>query len=174
MAHHFKVRELLEKAELAELEQFTREKPARTVDECHEWLQARGCTLSRAAVHRWKRHFDTEDKFRASSEVARTLMEAAKGKDAVSISDAATLQLSQLLFEQFLRLQQVGEVETKELFGASMALKNLISGQRHMQKLHDEVKERQQKAVAEAEKVAKAGGGNEAVIGKVREILGIA
>lgn len=121
---------------LGALESFARE-PGVTVDDCVDWLGSRKIDASRSAVARWKKRFDAEDKFRASNEVARGLVEAAKNQGTVAISDAATLQLSQMLFEQLLKIQAAGEVSTKELFGASMALKNVIAAKGHVDELRE-------------------------------------
>lgn len=176
MTRHLRVHEVVEdRAELDELEAFARE-PARTIDECLEWLQKRDYTLSRGAVYNWKRKFDATDKFRASNEVARTIMDAAKqeGREGgVAISDAANLQLGQLVFEQLLKLQGDKQVSTKELWGASMALKNVVQSQRHVEKLREEVRDQQRKALEAAEQTAKAGGDANAVVRQVRELLGI-
>jgi Protein of unknown function (DUF3486) len=168
MAARFKVHELLSREELDNLEAFCRE-PGRTVDEAHNWVMGLGYTLSRNAVWNWKKEFDATDKFRASNDVARSLVEAAKSGGTVAISDAATLQLSQMIFEQMLAMQSGEEVATKDLWAMSMALKNTISGARHVEKLRSEVAS----ALAEASKEAKAGGSAEAVVNKVRQILGI-
>lgn len=173
MSRHHRVHELLDRGELDELESFARE-PGRTVDEVHEWLQARGYTISRSGAHRWLREFLETDRFRASNEVARTILDAAKN-DTAAISDAAMLKLGQMLFEQLLRMQEGADeaIQTKELWAASMALKNVVMGKRHIEKLQQEVGERQKKAIEEAQKVASTGGKTEAVISKVREILGV-
>ena len=168
MAAKLQVHVLLTREELDQLEAFCRE-PGRTVDEVHHRILALGYTLSRNAVWNWKKEFDATDKFRASNDVARSLVEAAKSGGTVAISDAATLQLSQMLFEQMLEVSSGGEVSTKELFAMSMALKNVVTGARHVEKLRSEVAG----ALAEAEKDAKAGGSAEAVVSKVRAILGI-
>jgi hypothetical protein len=173
MPRHFKVHELLDRSELDQLEEFARE-PGRTVDECHEWLLARGYQISRTAVGTWKGAFQVQDQFRAGNEVARTLLEAAKEQGVANVADAASLQIGQMLFEAMVKGQETGQVDTKDLVNLSAGLKNVITGSRHLEKLKAEVRERQQLAVAEAEKVAKAGGSNEAVVSKVREILGIA
>lgn len=166
--HPLKVEVLLSRAKLDELEEFAR-KPGLTIDQVHEYLLGHGFTVGRTAVANWKKKFDATDKFAASNDVARSLVDAAKAGGTVAISDAATLQLSQMLFEQLLTLQAGGQVSTKELWGASMALKNVVTGKRHVEKLKTEIAE----ALADAEKTAKAGGSGEAVISKVREILGI-
>lgn len=168
MPSHFKVHELLSRDELDQLEAFARE-PGRTVDECWEWLAAHGFRLSRGAVGNWKREFDLTDRFRASNETARALMDAAKGAGTVAISDAATLQMSQMLFEQLAKLQAGGEVSSKELWALSMALKNVVQGKRHVEKLKGEISE----ALAAVEKDAKGGASGEAVVEKVRQLLGM-
>src|SRR5438046_2415286 len=103
---HSTVHEALSREELDQLENFVREKPARTIDDCVEMLQMLGYTsLSRSAVGRWKKKFDSTDRFRASNDVARAMMDAAKGEGTAAISDAAGLQIGQMLFEQLLRMQ---------------------------------------------------------------------
>jgi hypothetical protein len=169
MPNHFKIHQTLASEDLLGLEEFARASAARTVDECWEWVQAHGYTIGRSSVARWKREFDLTDRFAASNETARALMDAAKAGGAVAISDAAMLQLSQMLFEQMVRLQAGEEMETKELWAISMALKNVVQGKRHVEKLKGEVAE----ALAAAEKEAKGGASGEAVVSKVRQILGV-
>ena len=170
MPRHFAVHQLLKDspAELESLQEFARD-PARTVDDCHEWLQAKGYTLSRSAVGTWKKEFNASDAYRASNEVAVGMMAAVAEGGAVSLTDAATLQVGQMVFEQMLRVQQSGQMETKELLNLSAALKNTITAKRHVEMLKEQIKG----ALVEAEKEAKAGGSAEAVVSKVREILGI-
>ena len=97
------------------------------------------------------------------------MMESAKAGGAVSITDAATLQVGQMVFEQMLRVQQTGVMETQEILNLSAALKNTITAKRHVELLKTEIKE----ALAAAEQTAKAGGSAQGVVDKVREILGI-
>lgn len=169
MPSHFKVHELLSRDELDQLEAFARE-PGRTVDECWMWMTVdHEFNVSRGAVGNWLREFLVTDKFRASNETARALVDAAKSGGTVAISDAGMLQLSQMLFEQMLRMQSDGQVETKELWAVSMALKNVVQGKRHVEKLREEMAV----AIAEAEKEAKGGASGEAVVEKVRMLLGM-
>lgn len=155
-------------AELAALEEFARD-PARTVDDCWEWMQAKGYTLARSAVGTWKKKFDRLDAFAASNDAARSLVDAAKSGGVISLTEATELQLSQMLFEQLAVLQSNGEVQTKELVNVSAAMKNVVTSKRHLEKLKTEISA----ALNEAEKDAKAGGSAENVVNKVREILGI-
>jgi hypothetical protein len=170
MPLHFKVHELLKDkpAELAALEEFARD-PARTVDDCWDWMQAKGYVLARSSVGTWKKQFTATDRFAASNEVARSMVDAAKAGGAVAIGDAATLQIQQMIFEQSLKMQSQGDVSTKELWALAMASKSTIEGKRHVEKLKSEIAA----ALAEAEKSVKAGGSTENVVNKVREILGI-
>ena len=169
MARHHKVHELLSRDELDAFEAFARE-PARTVDECHEWLEAHGFQISRGAVGNWKREFDATDKFRASNEVARALVDAAKAGGTVAVSDAANLKLSQMVFEQLLKLQNDDDVSTKELWALSMAVKNVVQGQRHVEKLKEEVAA----AIATADRKAKTGATAGDVVATIKQALGIA
>ena len=126
MSQHFKVHDLLSRAELDELEAFARE-PGRTIDECHEWLQAHGFTISRTAVFRWFRNFRSEDRFRTSQELAKNLVETAKREGTIAVNDANTLLLSSMLQNKLLQLESQEDAPTKELWGVSMALKNVVA-----------------------------------------------
>jgi hypothetical protein len=126
VSQHFKVHELLDRKELDELEAFARE-PARTVDECHEWLQVRGYTLSRTAVFRWLHSFRTEDRFRTSAEMTNSIIETAKREGVVALNDANVLSLSVKLQEKLLQLASDDATPAKELLAVSMALKNVVA-----------------------------------------------
>lgn len=169
MARHHKVHELLSRQELDDLEAFTRE-PGRTVDECHEWLQAHGFTLSRGAVGNWKQTFDLEDKVRRAARVSREYLDVAREAGAAEIASASLLKFQQILFEHLLGAD---EADAGELLKLSVSLKTAVEAGRHIEKLRDEYDARQRKALDAAEKVAKAGGDGAKVIEKVREILGI-
>jgi hypothetical protein len=169
MPQHFKVHELLSRQELDELEAFARE-PGRTIDETHVWLQAKGYTLGRTAVGNWLRKFRMEDRFRVGADLAKSLVETAKQEGTVAISDAATLQLSTMLMEKLLQLQAQETAPTKELWGISMALKNVIAGKRHVEKLKGEIAD----AISAAEQKASKGATAGDVVATIKKALGIA
>lgn len=174
MPRHFKVHELLTERQLEDLRVFARE-PGRTIDELHERLLADGFTLSRGAVGNWKQAFDEEllaERFRRSGEFARNVVEIAK-QGSVAVSDAALLQLTQVLFEQMAKLDGDGKIESAELVNLSRALKNAVGTKQGIEDLRQEMQQRQRQAVEEASKTAKAGGSGEAVVQKMRDILGI-
>jgi hypothetical protein len=137
MSRHFKIHELLDAKELAQLEEFARE-PARTVDEVHEWMQSRGYTLWRSAAGNWLKEFKVNEAMSAAGSLAKIVLDA--GKDTASISDAASQQLAQMIFEQSARLQLEETIETKELVNLSRGLKNVITGKRHIEQLREEMK----------------------------------
>jgi hypothetical protein len=171
MPRHFKVHELLDERSLEELRAFARE-PGRTIDDLHHWLLERGYSLSRSAVGNWKLMFDRElmeERMRRSGEFARALVNAAETSDAVAVADAALLQLSQVVFEQSARLQEEGQLDARVVLNWTKALRNLVGSKGGV----EELKERQRLAVQEAEKTVKEGGSGEAVVRKMREILGI-
>jgi hypothetical protein len=79
MPSPFKVHELLNSVELEELEAFARE-PGRTIDECRDWLKARGFALSRSSVGRWLADFKAElrqARLGGSAEVGRSIVSSA-------------------------------------------------------------------------------------------------
>lgn len=170
MPNHFKIHQLLNRAELAELQDFARE-PARTVDECLDWLIQRDFAVSRGAVGNWLREFLTGDRFAAANDTARAVLEAARGKDAVQLSDAATEQMAQILFEQFLGMQSMGQLATKDVINMSGALKNLITSKRHLEKLEEEIAAKQKKAIDDAAVAANSGATPQQLVALMREAL---
>lgn len=174
MSRHFKVHDLLNARELEDLNVLARDR-SKTIDDLHEWLLAKGYTLSRGAVGNWKQSFDEEllqERFRRSGDFARSVVEVAK-QGAVAVSDAALLQLTQVLFEQTAKLDGDGKLDPGELLQLSMALKTAVGTKQGIEKLRVEMRQREAEALAEAQKTAKAGGSGEAVVNKMREILGI-
>jgi hypothetical protein len=173
MPQPFKVHELLERSELDELEAFAR-KPGVTVDACHEWMQARGFTLSRGAAGNWLREFKSlllQERFSGSAELAKSIKAALGAGQLQDVADAAAMQLTQVVFEQAAQLQAEGTISPKDMVNMTGALKNLVTGKRHIEKLKTEVAA----ALSAAEKSARGAGagGGEAVISEVRKILGI-
>lgn len=173
MPRQFKVHEVITREDLSQLEDFARE-PGRKVDQIYDWLQAHGYQVGRTAAYNWLRNFRENDRFTASGEVAKAIMEASKGKDAVAISDAAVMKLAQVVFEGSLTLQADEMLDTRDVQRMTAALKNVITSKRHLEKLQEEMESKQKLAAAEAEKLAKSGGTATDVVAKVREILGIA
>ena len=171
MPRHLKVNDLLTERELEDLRVFARE-PSRTIDQIHQRLLEQGYTLSRSAVWTWKQKLDQElmeERLRRSGDFARSLVKAAESSDAVSVADAALLQLSQVVFEQSARLEEDGQVDPNVVVTWTRALKNLVGSKGGV----EELKRQQRAALVEAEKTAKAGGSGDAVVAKMREILGI-
>jgi uncharacterized protein YktA (UPF0223 family) len=170
MPSHFKVHELMKdnSSELEELEAYARD-PGRTVDECHEWMQAHGYTLSRSAVGEWLRKFRMTDRYRASGDLANTLVETAKAQGVVAISDATALQLQTMIFDRSLEAQAGKQIEAKELLSLSRAFKTVVSGKRGVEQLKVEVAA----ALATAEKQAKEGKSAADVVSVIKQSLGI-
>lgn len=128
MAKPLRVLELLSTAEVGELEAFARER-RRTIDELHEWLLARGFTLSRSAVANWRDTFDAavaEERFGRSSELARAMKEAVKGGSFDDVADAAVMQLTQVVFEQATRLEAEQQLDPVDLQRMTRSLANLV------------------------------------------------
>jgi hypothetical protein len=172
MSHPHKVHELLSRAELDDLEAFARE-PGRTIDECHEWLQAHGFTLSRGAVHNWKRKFDEQalaERMSGAGSLAQAFLSAAKDGGGLAVPDAALLQIAQQVFEA----GASGAASPDDLNKMALTMQRLTLSKSRLEKTRGDLEARQRKALEAGEQTAKAGGSGEAVLTKVREILGIA
>jgi hypothetical protein len=165
--HHFRVHELLSKAELAALEDFARE-PACTVDECFEWMQVRGFTLARSSVGSWLRNFKRSAMFRTSSETAHLILELAK-KEGVAFGDAVSISLNTAIFDQLNDGMIAGTLDEKKLHALASAHRDVMASKMTV----EDLKIKQNEALIEAEKIQKAGGSAQDVVAKVRGILGI-
>jgi hypothetical protein len=140
MANHFKIHELLNASELEELEAFARE-PGRTYDEIHEWLQARGFTVSRTAAGNWKREFDQRvmaERFSRSSGLAAAINGAISKEGIEAVAKGASKQLMQVIFEQSSMLEQDGKVDPLDVQRWTRSLNNLVESERKVLKLQEE------------------------------------
>jgi hypothetical protein len=139
----------LSRDELDALEAYARE-PGRTVDGCHEWLLGHGFTASRSAVGVWKKRFDAEDRIAQASRLAGNIMATAKAEGAAGIGEAATHTLSQLLFEQLLRLQTSADVDSGELMKLSISLGNAMKTQNVVNELKRQGREQMEQLATAA------------------------
>lgn len=168
MSRPFSIHSLLSRAELDELENYARE-PGCTIEKCQTWLESRGFVVKRSAVHRWKQQFELSENFTSANELAKVVMAAGKSSDTISMSEAAALQLAQMIFESAAGLAERGQASPSEIRRLSSGLRNVVGSKAVLQ----EVTERHKRAVEEAEKIAQRGGSGGDVANKVREILGV-
>lgn len=172
MSRPHKVHELLSRSELDQLEAFARE-PGRTIDECHEWLQAQGFTMSRGAVHNWKRDFDAQvlqERFSRSGELARALKSAVADKGFEDVADAAVMQLTQVVFEQASKLEADGEIDPLDVQRMTKSLANLVGGKVVLTKIFAAKFEREMREMRSKQQAA-PGTISEDDIAKVRKAV---
>lgn len=149
--------------------------PATTIDDRLEFFLSRGVHISRGAVWKHGRSFQEKlDGIRRSSEIARAFMAVAKEGGAAGLSEASLSRFQQLLMEKLMAMEDEGETDSGELMKLSIALQTAIKASGQIQEIKAEYEKRQKDALAAAEQAAKRGEGSEAVVSKVREILGIA
>lgn len=179
MSLPFKVEELLPADDLGELRKFCAEK-RRTIDQVHEWLLARGYTLSRSAVGTWvakERSEAAAEAMRQSSSVARALMEAAKSEGSVGVQDAAILQLGHAVIEKLTDLQATGEISPEDIGTLSLSLQRLTYSKRQVENIREQVREQmkaeQAAALAEVEKSVPKDATPADAIREARRLLGI-
>jgi hypothetical protein len=128
MPRQFKVEELLkDERELEDLRVFARQ-PGRSVDELHEWLLAKGYTLGRSSVGRWKQALDEEllkERFSRSGELARAIKDSVSKGSFEDVAEAAAMQLTQVVFEQAATLQAEGKIDPLDVQRMTRSLVNL-------------------------------------------------
>jgi hypothetical protein len=170
------ITELLDATEMAKLEAWLDEK-YRSVDQVHEWLQAEGFVVSRSSVHRWleaRDHRLMQERMSSSGKLAQEFIAAAKaGSGALHIPDAAVMQVASLIFESAGRASAEGEIGTKDLANLALALQRATLAKVRIEDVRAEMQSTQRKALEEGSKVAQSGGSAEAVVDRVRAILGI-
>jgi hypothetical protein len=152
MSQPFKVHELLSIGQLAELEQFARE-PGRTINECREWLGQHGFELSQTAVWNWLRAFKEQllaERFRRSSDLAMAMKGAVTSGNFGDVADAAVMQLTQVIFEQAVRLDEEGSVESRDLVNMATALRQAVGSKQQILKLAAEKFEREAARLVES------------------------
>jgi hypothetical protein len=154
-------------ADLGEFEEYARS-ASRTIDQCHAWARAKGyTTLSRSSIYNWTKWLARSDRAAEIVEASRAIMDAAKEKGTAAVADAAILQLSSMIFEKTLSMEEGGKANAKDLLSLSWALKNVVMGKRYILALRAEVGE----ALKAAEKQRAT---PEQLTAKIRAILGSA
>lgn len=174
MARHFKIDDVLAEEHREMFRELLRQ-PAMTIDGLCEWLGAKGYRISRSAVGGYRQNFNKvlED-VRRSSEMAGAFVEMAKKSGGAELAGASLSRFQQLLMEKLMSLSSEEDgIDAGELMKLSIALKTAVGAQRGIEELRMEFAKKQKEAVAEAEKMARAGGSTTDVVSKVREILGI-
>lgn len=174
MARHFKIDDVLSDEHRQEFERFARLNRT-TIDELGEWLTGHGYRISRGAVHNWKKDFDkTLDGVRQSAELAASFAQVAKENGAAGLADATWARFQQILMEKLFEIGADDESPTPgDLMKIGVAMKSAIGAKQQIEELRDSYEKKQRDALAAAEKIKQAGGGADAVINEVREILGI-
>lgn len=179
MGQRFEIEKRLNRPQMDELEAFARE-PGKTVDGVHEWGRGRGFWatkagaenyLSRDAVYNWKKDFDASDKYRLAAEATNAFMDAVGKLPTSKIGEAVNRKLGQRLWEMLLRFDADPEsMSPKDAREVSVTIKNLFGAE----EMAEAMRQKQAAAVKAGEAMAKTGASGEAVVNRVREILGIA
>ena len=170
MPQHFKVHQLLDREQLEKLETFARD-PGRTVDEVHGFLLADGFMISRSACWTWQKDFLARDRYAQANALAANVVAQAREGGVVSLGEASGLQLQQMIFEHALKMAGDEQAKTGDLLKLARAHKSTIESQRHL----EELKAKMKTVLDESQKKIAAGlMDGQAVVSKVREILGIA
>ena len=169
MSREHRVITELSRDELDKLEAFARER-RRPVKAIHEWLQAAGFTMSRSAARNWRRQFYAEDKVRTAAELSKQYMDVVKDASADKIADATLHRYQTMLFDLVLG---ANEKDAGVLLKIGRSIEASVKSGRQIEELRKEYQDRDRRALEAAKETAKEGGSGEAVVKRVREILGI-
>jgi hypothetical protein len=168
MARHHKVSETLSPEDFEALKAFVREKNlARTTDECHEWLLARGYTISRGATWNWLDSFRLEEKTQRAGDMARQYLDAARESDPNAVTEASLRKFEEKVFDWLVSDQQAS---ADDLASIANAMRRGIGSRREVL----ELKRQQAEALAAGEKAAAEGKSAADVVSTIKTALGIA
>ena len=128
MSRPHAIEERLDAEELEELRAFCRER-RRTVDDIYDWVLLKGYSIARSSAGTWRQKFEGEqmqERFSASGALARSIKGAVAGGDFNDVAEAATAELTRVVFEQALRLQSDGEIDPLDVQRMTKSLNNLV------------------------------------------------
>ncbi len=135
-------------------------------------LKTRGYDISKSAVHRYGREFETKlSAFKNATEAARAVVETCPDDEGV-MGDALIRLVQQKTFDLLLEL----EIDPSKLKLTSIGemVAKLSSASVQQKKWMMELRAKTQAAAAEVEKVARAGGTTDATIERIKAlVLGI-
>jgi hypothetical protein len=135
-------------------------------------IQSTGEKISRNAAWNWKTGFEArlmEERFSRSSELATAIKGAVNKGSFGDVADAAVMQLTQVVFEQASQLEAGGEIDPLDVQRMTRSLRNLVGSKSEL----EQYKTLATTALKTGEQMARTGASGEAVVNKVREILGI-
>jgi hypothetical protein len=137
-------------------------------------LKARGCQISKSAIHRYGQDFEKRlQTLKLASEQAKAIVETAPD-DEGAVSEALMRLVQEKLFQVMLDFQ-VDPSKPLNIASAAKAVAELSRATVNQKKWQAEVRARAEAAAANVEKIAKKGGlSAESVEQLRREILGIA
>jgi hypothetical protein len=147
--------------------------PATTLDDLLQWLDERGCRISRGAVWKHRRNFsETLEGVRRSAELARAFADVAREGGVESLGEASLARFQQLMTEKLLSLDASGDLPAKELLQLSMAMHSAAGTRQRIERIKAEFEQRRRQALAAAEAAA-ATGNPQSVVDAIKQALGI-
>lgn len=172
---HFKVDEVLAAEDRIPYETLLLD-PRQTVDSLTAWLHARGySTVSRAAVHRHRRHFEQDvQEIRKSAKIAGQFAAIARAQGgAGSLADASQFRLEQMFLERLFGMKGDDRLSGKEWTEFGKAMSSLLDNRKRYETLRLEWEEKAKRVAAELEKPDGKRRAEPEVVARVREILGV-
>ncbi len=173
MAGAFKINRILSREHRAEYEALARD-GRETGERLMGWLHERGYAISKKAVLRHRRNFqEMLEGVRRSAELAAAFALVGKEYGLDSLSQASLGRLEQLLMEKLFAMEAESDLETNELAKLASAMNGAASARQRRASLEEKYEERERRAIEAAQQAVRDGAGSEAVVSKIREILGM-
>jgi hypothetical protein len=170
MARHFKVLDILSDADRAEYEALLRQ-PSTTVDAAFEWLESRGYSISRGAVHNHKRSFEEVlQGVRRSSEMAASFAAVAKDAGAAGMNDALLARVQQMMMEWLFDQDENTQFEAKDWESLAKALNHAANAKQRIEDVRTKF-DAEMKKLQAVQTEKKGGGITAADIADVRKAI---
>jgi hypothetical protein len=167
-----KVERLLTPEHLAEYQALLKDGRI-TLGEAHAWLKAHGYAIGRHAAGAHRRGFrQSVSRARESACAAEAITEVLTRKDPATMATALLTRAEQVLFEQFMRLDEQGEIDLKRLTELCRSATGAVDARETLESIRRQFEAEKRKAIEEAKRAARRGDSGLDVAARVEAILG--
>jgi hypothetical protein len=145
-----------------------------TAAQARQWLLDHGYSVGGKSVgtHR-QRFLVTLERVRESARLAGAMVDIARENGPAIMGDAMLLQCEQVLMQEFTRMQENGNVDSKKLSELCKSVVGTTSSRKTIETIRGEFEQQKRKAAQAAEDMVKTGASGKEVVDRVREMLGV-
>ena len=137
MVKHFRVDEILQAEHRDEYEKLLRD-PSSTNESLHNFLVAKGGSITRSAVGAHRRAFLTELKeIQSASRMAHAFAGVVRKEGAANITEAAQARYEQLFMQSLFEIKPGDPLAPRDWKDLSQVIKTLVTSRREAEQLHE-------------------------------------